>query len=145
MVGDLNRSSWPILAYMAGTIVLCAILLILLIFLASLFGVNDKYIRTYAMVVASLLTATTVCFTGTIAFVGLLAPHIGRMVIGDDHRFVILVSGFVGAVLLLVSDLLARTIIAPVILPVGFLLKLMGAPLLVYLIVRDGKKAVRST
>lgn len=138
MVGDLNRASWNVLAYMAGTIVLCAILLLLLIFLPSLFGVDERRIRTSAMVVASLLTAITVCFTGTIGFVGLLAPHICRRVIGDYPRFVIPVSGLVGAVLLLGSDLVARTVISPVILPVGVLTTLMGAPLLVYLIVREG-------
>ena len=144
-VGDLNRASWDVLAYMAGTIVLCAILLLLLIFLPSLFGVDERRIRTYAMVVASLLTAITVCFTGTIAFIGLLAPHICRLVIGDDHRFVILVSGLVGAVLLLGSDLVARTVISPVILPVGALTTLMGAPLLVYLIVQEGLRDVEVT
>ena len=138
MVGDLNRASWDVLAYMAITIVLCAVLLILLIFLPSLFGVDEGRIRTCAMVVASLLVATTVCFTGTIAFIGLLAPHICRLVVGDCHRFVILVSGLVGAVLLLGLDLVARTVISPVILPVGVLATLMGAPLLVYLIVREG-------
>ena len=142
MVGDLSRSSWDVLAYMAGTIVLCAIPLLLLIFMPSLFGVDERCIRTYAMVVASLLTAITVCFTGTIAFIGLLAPHICRLVIGDDHRFVIPISGLVGAVLLLGSDLFTRTVISPVILPVGVLTTLMGAPLLAYLIVREGKKAV---
>jgi iron complex transport system permease protein len=84
MVCGLGLASWDALAYMAGTIVLCAILLILLIFMPSLFGVNERRIRTYAMVVASLLTAITVCFTGTIIFIGLLAPHICRMVIGDN-------------------------------------------------------------
>jgi iron complex transport system permease protein len=145
MVGGLGLASWDALAYMAGTIVLCAILLILLIFMPSLFGVNERRIRTYAMVVASLLTAITVCFTGTIIFIGLLAPHICRMVIGDNHRFVILVSGLVGAVLLIVLDLVARTVISPVILPVGALTTLIGAPLLAYLIVREGQRAVGLT
>ncbi|MBC2708742.1 MAG: iron ABC transporter permease, partial [ANME-2 cluster archaeon] len=142
MVGDLSRSSWDVLAYMAGTIILCAIPLLLLIFMPSLFGVDERRIRTYAMFVASLLVAVTVCFTGTIGFIGLLAPHICRLVIGDDHRFVIPISGLVGAVLLLGLDLVARTVISPVILPVGVLTTLMGAPLLAYLIVREGRKAV---
>ena len=145
MVADLNRASWDVLAYMAGTIVLCAILLILLIFMQSLPGVDDRRIRKSAMVVASLLVATTVCFTGTIAFIGLLAPHICRLVVGDNHRFVILVSGLVGAVLLLGLDLVARTVISPLILPVGALATLMGIPLLVYLIVREWLRDVEVT
>jgi len=142
MVGDLGRSSWDVVVYMAGTIVLCAIPLLLLIFILSLFGVDERRIRTAAMVVASLLVAITVCFTGTIGFIGLLAPHICRLVIRDDHRFVIPISGLVGAVLLLGLDLLARTVFSPVIIPVGWLTTLMGVPFLVYLIVREGRKSV---
>ena len=145
MVGDLSRSSLDVLAYMAGTIVLCAIPLLLLIFIPSLFGVDERRIRTYTMVVLSLLVAIAVCFTGTIGFIGLLAPHICRLVIGDDHRFVIPISGLVGAVLLIGLDLVARTVISPIILPVGVLTTLIGAPLLAYLIVQEGRRAVGLT
>jgi len=134
MVGDLNRASWDVLAYMAGTIVLCGILLLLPIVLSPLFGADERRTRTYAMVVASLLTASTVCFTGVIGFIGLLAPHICRLVIGDYHRFVILVSGLVGAILLLGSDLVARTVIPPVIFPVSYVTAVIGVPFLVYLL-----------
>ena len=145
MVGNLGRASWDVLAYMAGTIVLCAILLLLPIVLPPLFGADERRIRTYALVVASLLTASTVCFTGVIGFIGLLAPHICRLVIGDDHRFVILVSGLVGAVLLLGSDLVARTVISPVILPVGWVTAVMGVPFLIYLLLRKGIREVEVT
>ena len=144
-VGNLGRASWDVLPYMTGTIILCAILLLLPIVLPPLFGADERRTRTYTMVVASLLVATTVCFTGTIGFIGLLAPHICRLVIGDYNRFVIPVSGLVGAVLLLGSDLVARTVISPVVLPVGVLTTLMGAPLLAYLIVREGRKEVGLT
>ena len=145
MVGNLGQASWDVLAYMAGTIILCAILLLLPIVLPALFGADERRIRTYALVVASLLTASTVCFTGVIGFIGLLAPHICRRVIGDYHRFVILVSGLVGAVLLLGSDLVARTVISPVILPVGWVTAVMGVPFLVYLLLRKGIRAVEVT
>ncbi len=145
MVGDLNRASWDILAYMADMLVFCVILLLLLLFMPSLFDVADKRIRTSAMVVASLLVATTVCFTGTIGFIGLLAPHICRPVIGDYHRFVIPVSGLVGAVLLLGLDLVARTVISPFILPVGKVTAVMGVPFLVYLLLRKGIREVGVT
>jgi len=143
--GNLNRASWDVLAYMAGTITLCAILLLLPIVLPPIFGADERRTRTYAMVVASLLTASTVCFTGAIGFIGLIAPHICRLVIGDYNRFVILVSGLVGAVLLLGSDLVARTVISPIVLPVCVFTALIGAPLLAYLIVREGRKEVGLT
>ena len=142
MVGSLDRASWDVLPYIAGTIILCAILLPLPIVLPALFGADERRTRTYAMVVASLLTASTVCFTGVIGFIGLLAPHICRRVIGDYHKFVIPASGLVGAALLLGLDLVARTVIAPVILPVGYVTAVMGVPFLVYLLLRKGTREV---
>ena len=143
-VGDLGRASWDVLAYMAGVIVLCAVLLLLPIVLPSLFGADERRTRTYAMVVACLLVATTVCFTGTIGFIGLLAPHICRIVIGDYHRFVIPVSGLVGAILLLGSDMVARTVISPLVIPVGKVTVVMGVPFLVYHLLRKGTREVGS-
>jgi len=88
------------------------------------------------MVLASLLVAGIVCFTGTIGFVGLVAPDICRMVIGGDNRFLIPTSGLVGAVILVAADTAARTIMAPVILPVGIMTAYLGVPLFIYLIMR---------
>jgi iron complex transport system permease protein len=72
-------------------------------------------------VLVSLITASIICFTGTIGFVGLVAPHITRMIIGGDHRFLLPGSALVGALLLLGAAPLARTVLAPVILPVGII------------------------
>ena len=82
------------------------------------------------------MTAGIVCFTGTIGFIGLVAPHMCRMVIGGDNRFLIPASGLFGAALLLGADTIARRIIAPVILPVGVITAFMGGPLFLYLIMR---------
>ncbi len=144
LIGNLNLVSWDVLAYMADILVFCVILLLLLLFIPSLFDVADKRIRTSAMVVASLLVATTVCFTGLIGFIGLLAPHICRLAIGDDHRFVIPVSGLVGVILLLGSDLVARTVISPLVMPVGKVTVVMGVPFLVYHLLRKGTRKVGS-
>jgi len=92
------------------------------------------------MLIASLLTAGIICFTGCIGFIGLVAPHMSRMVIGGDNRFLIPASGLFGAVLLLGADTVARTIIAPVILPVGLVTYLLGGPLFFYLLARRKKE-----
>jgi len=77
---------------------------------------------------------------GTIGFIGLVAPHMCRMVIGGDNRFLIPASGFFGAALLLGADTIARTIMAPVILPVGVITAFMGGPLFLYLIMRKRRE-----
>lgn len=77
-------------------------------------------------------------------FVGLVAPHLMRRVIGSDYRYLIPASAFAGALLLLAADTFSRTIIAPVILPVGAITSAMGAPLFIYLLVRGfGSRGLR--
>ena len=146
MVGDLNRASWPVVAIIFGVLACCAPLLILKSWdlnvmgagdeTAKSLGVNVKRIRVITMVVSTLLVATIVCFTGTIGFIGLVAPHMTRLAIGGDNKYVLPVSGLLGAVILISADLVARTIIAPVILPVGAVTAFLGAPLFLYLIMR---------
>ncbi|RJS73524.1 MAG: iron ABC transporter permease [Candidatus Syntrophoarchaeum sp. WYZ-LMO15] len=104
---------------------------------AKSLGVKVEQVRISCMFVASLITASIICFTGTIGFIGLVCPHITRMVIGSDHRFLLPGTCLTGAVLLLAADTLARTIVAPVILPVGIVTAFMGVPLFVYLLMRQ--------
>ena len=146
MVGDLNRASWPVLTLVAGALACCTPLLMMRSWdlnvmgagdeTAKSLGVNVKRTRIVTMVVSTLLVATIVCFTGTIGFIGLVAPHMTRLAIGGDNRYVLPVSGLLGAVILISADLVARRIIAPVILPVGAVTAFMGAPLFLYLIMR---------
>ena len=146
MVGDLNRSSWPKLTLITGALA-CGIPLLMMKSwdlnvmgagdeTATSLGVNVKRTRIVTMVVATMLVACIVCFTGTIGFIGLVAPHLTRLAIGGDNRYVLPVSGLLGAVLLISADLVARRIIAPVILPVGAVTAFMGAPLFLYMIMR---------
>ncbi len=99
-------------------------------------GVNVQKVRITGMVVASLSTAIAVSFFGIIAFVGLVVPHIVRSVTGPDERFLIPSSAVYGGVFLLVCDTLARTIISPIVLPVGILTSFIGAPLFLFLLIR---------
>jgi iron complex transport system permease protein len=103
---------------------------------AKSLGVNAQRTRVFMMVIASLLTASIVCFTGTIGFIGLVAPHMCRMVIGGDNRFVFPASALSGGLLLAAADVVAMQIIAPVIIPIGVMTAFMGVPLFFYLIMR---------
>ena len=146
MVGSLGRASWDKLLSTSIVLACCVPLLMWKSWdvnvmgagdeTAKSIGVNVERTRIFILVIASLLTAAIVCFVGTIGFIGLVAPHMCRMVIGGDNRFLIPASGLLGAALLLGADTVARTIIAPAILPVGVITAFMGGPLFLYLIMR---------
>jgi iron complex transport system permease protein len=103
---------------------------------AKSLGVNVERVRIVGMVVASLLTAVIVSFIGIVGFVGLVIPHIVRRFIGGNEMYLIPYSCVTGGLLLLAADTVARTIISPVVLPVGILTSFLGAPLFIYLIIR---------
>ena len=83
---------------------------------------------------ASLLTGLAVSVSGAIGYLGLLVPHLGRMLVGNDHRMLLPTAAIGGAILLVLSDTLARTAIAPSELPVGAVTALAGAPVFIYLL-----------
>lgn len=103
-------------------------------------GVNVGRVRLMGLTVSALAASTTVAFTGIIGFIGLVAPHICRMLIGGDHRYLIPCSCLMGAVLLLVSDTLARTVIAPTEIPVGIVTSLLGVPFFLYLLLNRRRR-----
>ncbi|MCD4822529.1 MAG: iron ABC transporter permease [Methanococcoides sp.] len=106
---------------------------------AKSMGIDVERTRLILMVLASLLTASIVCFTGTIGFIGLVAPHMTRMIIGGDHRFVLPASALLGGLLLCFADIFAITILEPIILPIGIMTAYMGVPLFLYLILKRQK------
>jgi iron complex transport system permease protein len=106
---------------------------------AKSLGVETEKLRFWGIFTSALITSVTVAFLGIIGFVGLVAPHIMRRIIGGDHRFLIPGSALCGGILLLVSDTAARTIMSPAILPVGILTSFMGVPLFMYLIISRKK------
>ncbi len=150
MFGSLGRASWDKLSLMSVIIAFCIPLIMLKSWdlnalgvgdeRAKSLGVNVEQTRIVCFVLASLVTAGIICFTGTIGFIGLVSPHMCRMVIGGDNRYLIPASGLFGAALLLGADTIARTIVAPVILPVGLITSFMGVPLFLYLIMRKRKE-----
>lgn len=108
---------------------------------AKSLGVNVDRSRVVILLIVSLVTASIVSFTGVIGFVGLVAPHIVRIFIGADNRFLLPASGLFGAVMLLGTDIIARVIFEPNVLPVGLITAFIGAPLFLYLIVAQKKDA----
>ncbi|WP_342686020.1 MULTISPECIES: iron ABC transporter permease [unclassified Methanoculleus] len=146
MFGSLDKSSWPKLGLVTVVVVAVVPLLLWRAWDLNALAEGDETAKSLGvpversmagfMLAASLVTAVIICFTGTIGFIGLVAPHITRMVIGADHRTLIPASGLVGAVILLGADCLARTVIPGAIIPVGIMTAFLGIPFFVYLFMR---------
>lgn len=107
---------------------------------AKALGVNADMMRRICLVITALIVAAVVSFTGTIGFVGLVAPHVIRMIIGPDNRFLLPISGLFGGLLLIIADLIGTTIIAPAILQAGVIMAFLGGPLFLWLILRKNTK-----
>ena len=150
MMGSFGRSSWDRVFLTSLVIAICAPYLLIKSWdinalgagdeTAKSLGVNVERTRVICMMLVSFMTASIICFTGTIGFIGLVSPHIARMVIGSDNRFLLPASSLVGALLLLGADSLARTILAPVIIPVGIMTSFLGVPFFMYLFMKRKKE-----
>ncbi len=148
--GDLGRVSWKEVVVMAAVVIPSMVYFFLRRWnynamdngeeTAKSLGVRTERTRFWGMLVSCLITSVTVSFVGMIGFIGLIGPHAMRRIIGTDHRFLVPASVLAGSVLLLVSDTLARTMIKPVVLPVGALTSILGAPLFIYLLMKGLKQ-----
>ena len=103
-------------------------------------GINVKGLILVNLLLCCLTSSVIVSSVGLISFIGLVAPHIVRMVVGNNHVYLIPGSILGGATLLLLSDLFARTVISPVILPIGAITSFLGGPLFLYLLFKGGKR-----
>ena len=108
---------------------------------AKAMGLNVENMRIMLLLLISLMVATVVSFTGLIGFVGLVAPHVCRIFVGADNRYLVLSSAMFGAVLLEVADLIGRTVIAPATLQVGVVTAFIGGPMFLYLIMRQKRSS----
>lgn len=150
-LGSLNGSRWQyvaVVAPLAGLGVVAALAAARNLDLLALgerparhLGVNVERFRVLLIVVVALLTAAAVSFCGIVAFVGLVVPHLIRMVTGPGHRVLLPASMLAGALVLLVADLGARTLVAYADLPIGMLTSLVGGPFFFWLLRRTRRTA----
>ena len=149
-LGSLSGILWDKLLILAITVSVCFIIILRFAWdlnvmalgeeSAVSLGVNYKRVRMLAFVISTLLTAVTVSFTGVIGFVGLIAPHVTKMIVGHDFRYTLPISSAVGALLLLLADTVGRTIMGATQLPVGIITSFIGVPFFLYLIVRKRRR-----
>ncbi|QHT61072.1 iron ABC transporter permease [Paenibacillus lycopersici] len=147
MMGGLTAAKWDYLTIPALVVVLGTVLLLfqyralnaLLMGeeAAVTLGVDILAFRKYLVIIAALLTGTIVSVSGSIGFVGLMIPHIARLLVGSDHRRVLPVSLLLGAIFIVWSDVLARLLLAPEELPIGIVTALCGGPFFIWLLRRS--------
>lgn len=150
-VGTVGDTDWSEVTVMAAVTIPCCILVQLFARKinvlstgddsAKAMGIDVSNLRTGLLVLVSLMVASVVAFTGLIGFVGLVAPHICRIFVGADNRYLVSSSAMFGAMLLVVSDLVGRTIISPAVLEVGVVTAFIGGPMFLYLILKQKKGA----
>lgn len=146
LFGSLTKASWT------SVLVILTILLISLPWImrdtwnmttlrlgdlnASSLGVNVAALRRRTFIMIALLTAAAVSFTGTIGFIGLIAPHIARALTGEDHRFSLPLSGITGAIILISASIVGKWISTGAVIPIGIVTAIAGIPMLVLVMYR---------
>lgn len=151
LMGSFSLSQWSevgtVLPYVAvGTAVIIIFARLLNVMQldeeqAQQLGVNVERFKLILLAAATLITSAAVSFVGTIGFVGIIIPHAVRLLWGADHRFLLPLSVLTGAIFMILTDLLARTVLAPTEIPIGVITAICGAPFFLYLL-RRRKKAI---
>ncbi|MDC7950761.1 iron ABC transporter permease [Methanomassiliicoccaceae archaeon COG_1] len=144
VMGGLSGSSWGTIILLLPIVLACGIYLEKLAIdintlssgddVASNLGVDVGRLRTQGLAVSTLMTSICIAFTGTIGFVGLMAPHICRRLIGNDSRYLFPASALFGAFILLVSDVFSRLVMRPGELPVGIVMYIIGGAFFMWLV-----------
>ncbi len=104
--------------------------------MALTMGVEVAKVRTFMIIIATMMTAAAVSVSGLIGFVGLIIPHFVRLIIGPNHRTLVPLSAIGGAILMVVADTIGRTVLSPVEMPIGVVMALLGSPFFLYILNR---------
>ena len=144
--GDVARSGWREIGLMSAAVAAAAVFMIARRWdlnaldagddAARGLGVDVQRLRWQGMVVVALMAALVTAFHGVIAFVGLIAPHMARRLVGADHRLLMPCAAVLGALLLLGADTLGRVLVGSGAIPVGVITSFLGAPMFLYLLMR---------
>ena len=149
MSGSLAGAKWGYLKLPLVVIVFC--MTVLMIHYRSLnalllgdetagtLGINVRRMQKMLVLVASLLAGVTIAVSGSIGFIGLMVPHMTRLLIGSDHKRVLPVSALLGGILVVWTDVAARLVIAPEELPIGILTALFGGPFFIWLLKKNSR------
>ena len=149
LMGDVQLVDWNDLVPMA---IITAIGVAISMYLASrinvlstgdenakAMGINADKLRIFCLILTAIVSAGIISFTGLIGFVGLVCPHIVRMFIGADNRYLIPASAAFGSVLMVLAHLVGKTVLSPTLVPVGIIMSCIGGPVFIWLVIRRNK------
>ena len=144
--GSLQKANWIKLAIVAIVLAVCLPLIMsrswayTAILLgdekAQSLGIHTDRLKLFSFVLISLLAAVSVCFVGTIGFIGLAGPHIARMLVGEEQRFYIPVSTIGGALLLSAASVISKCIMPGIVFPIGIITSIIGVPFFFLLVIK---------
>jgi iron complex transport system permease protein len=150
-MGSLGRATWTKIGIVGTVLVLCLLWSARQAWAltalragedqARSFGIAVERLRLLTLLRVSLLAATALSFVGTIGFVGLVGPHIARMLLGEDHRYYLPGSALAGALMLSLASILSKALVPGVVLPIGIITALVGVPLFMALVLRQRRTA----
>jgi len=147
LFGSLMRTTWPILWITLAVTLVCGVLLhrdawkLTCLRMgearARSLGVNVTRLRLKTLALVALMTATAISFVGIIGFIGLVAPHIARMLVGEDQRFLIPLSALCGALMLSTASVVSKSIVPGALFPIGIVTALIGVPFFIWLVLNQ--------
>jgi len=146
LFGSLQKATWGKLAVVAATLAVCVPLLVRNVWRLTAMklgderarglGVNVRRVRIECFVLVSVLTGAAVAFVGTIGFIGLVAPHAARMLVGEDQRIFLPASALSGAILLSAASVASKTVLPGALVPIGIVTAMIGVPFFTWLVLR---------
>ena len=149
-LGGLDMSDWNIVGITSLFIILPFLIIYKLQYQMDIFmlgdaeaehlGLNVESLKKKVILISSIIVGVSVSFCGMIGFIGLVTPHLVRLILGPNHKYLIPGSAILGAILLTTSDLIAKTIISPAQLPIGVVTSAIGAPFFVWLILNQKRR-----
>ncbi|MFX3634019.1 MAG: FecCD family ABC transporter permease [Candidatus Pristimantibacillus sp.] len=150
MAGTVYGTSWNHVVVLAPWVIICGLIALVQSRTLNLLEVGDQIAigvgvrvekRRFLFIALSVILASSaVGIAGGISFVGLMAPHLARKIVGNNNSVVLVASAIIGALLLLLADLIGRTVFVPMDIPAGIFTAILGAPFFVYLMYRQGKR-----
>ncbi|HAX73571.1 MAG TPA: iron-dicitrate transporter subunit FecD [Firmicutes bacterium] len=149
LIGSLWGKYWDELLMMLPFVLICFPIVLGLSKRLDILGLSDEIViglgenilrtKIILLLMGVLLTAISVSVAGTISFIGLMAPHIAKSLVGHRHSILILTSGMVGALLIVIADTVGRTLFSPIEIPVGIVTAIIGAPYFIYLLLNKNQ------
>ncbi|MGM0215735.1 FecCD family ABC transporter permease [Enterococcus sp. AZ109] len=149
MSGSLANTKWNFLGLPTIMMLICGVflsvnyrklnLLVMGEETAATLGISVRTFQKILLIVTSLLAGTTIAVSGTIGFIGLICPHFARLLVGGDHRKVLPIASLIGGILVVWTDVVARTVLAPEELPLGILTSILGGPFFILLLKKNRK------